>query len=282
MGLSAAMRQRAAAALAKRARGAALSREDERAIARVEKAHREAIAEEAYRAVPKKVWRKWSGRSAKQVAAAGQKHGLPLCGESIDLEALARAVHDALERRETKEHDDEIQVPRVLVGSLQSVAAYFGVARQTVTRGWKLQGMPCHPDGGYSLVDIAIWKDRRERGAADAGRGESSTRTDSFQDARHRKAVAEARDKELHSEERELKLAQLRGELVGREAVSRALAQHNAVARAMLEDLPQQIAKSVPRKMRNAVMAEASRVVRQALDALPARLETAIEGTVST
>lgn len=102
MELSERERKRARAALAKRGQGLPLSREDERAIERVERAHREAIAAEAYRAVPKKLWREWSGRQTKILNEQAERYGLPLGEATIDLAKLAPALHDFLAANATR------------------------------------------------------------------------------------------------------------------------------------------------------------------------------------
>ena len=86
----------ARAALIKRRDGLAPTREESRALARVEKAREEELRWEYYRAIPAKHWRTMSGRQTKVIHDQAARYGLPIGGPTIDLPAVVRGLHDFL------------------------------------------------------------------------------------------------------------------------------------------------------------------------------------------
>ena len=92
--------QTAAQGLAMQAAGQPLSTRKAAALRRVGKLFGAGIAAGAYRALPKRLWVKWSGRAHQQIAEQADRHNLPLAGATIDLEELAPALHELLALRE--------------------------------------------------------------------------------------------------------------------------------------------------------------------------------------
>lgn len=89
-------RELAIAGLRKRREGQRPIAAEAAAIRRVEAARAEEQRWAAYRSIPKKHWERMSGRQAKVINDQGRRYGLPLEGPVIDLEKLARALHDFL------------------------------------------------------------------------------------------------------------------------------------------------------------------------------------------
>ena len=86
----------ARAALQKRRLGQRPTREEARALARVESAREEELRWEYYRAIPAKHWREMSGRQTKVLNEQAARYGLPIGGRTIDLPAVVAALHDFL------------------------------------------------------------------------------------------------------------------------------------------------------------------------------------------
>lgn len=84
------------AALAKKRAGKKLSRDEQRAIERYQRDEEARAAKRAYSAIPKKLWVAWSGRQHKVLDLQAQTWGLPVSGETIDLAAVVRWLHDFL------------------------------------------------------------------------------------------------------------------------------------------------------------------------------------------
>ncbi|QDT71719.1 hypothetical protein [Lacipirellula limnantheis] len=74
----------------------ALSRPERAALVRFEKVKEERLRWQYYRSIPKKHWRKMSGRQAKTILEQASRYGLPLDGPTIDLPKVVRALHDFL------------------------------------------------------------------------------------------------------------------------------------------------------------------------------------------
>ena len=95
--------QTAAQALTLQAAGQPLPTRKTAALRRVGKLFGAGVAASAYRALPKRLWVKWSGRAHQQIAEQAGRHNLPLDGATIDLEQLAPALHEMLALREAAE-----------------------------------------------------------------------------------------------------------------------------------------------------------------------------------
>lgn len=90
----------AAKALAKQEANQELTVREGAALRRVSKLFAAAAMADAYRALPKKLWVKWSGRQHKQIEEQAGRHDLPLSGATINLERLAPALHELLTKRD--------------------------------------------------------------------------------------------------------------------------------------------------------------------------------------
>lgn len=95
--LSAATRRRAAEAKQKRAEGKKLTGHDQAAIERLERATlADVLWQRCYQAIPKGDYVRLSGRPHKVVDEQGQRYGLPVLGDTIDLGELLGWLHDFL------------------------------------------------------------------------------------------------------------------------------------------------------------------------------------------
>jgi hypothetical protein len=84
------------AALAKKRGGQKLKRDEQRAIERYQRDEDERARAKAYAAIPKKLWVEWSGRHHRVLLDQASTHGLPVSGETIDLAAVVKWIHDFL------------------------------------------------------------------------------------------------------------------------------------------------------------------------------------------
>lgn len=89
-------RDLARAALQKRQRGETPSREEVRALRRVERARREELAWEIYAAIPKGHWVEMSGRQHRTINEQAARYAIPFGGRTISLPDVVRALHDFL------------------------------------------------------------------------------------------------------------------------------------------------------------------------------------------
>ena len=124
-----------------------------------------------------------------------------------------------------------------VVTSLNDVALFFGVARDTVRRDWRARGMPGKLRV-WALNEIAQWRIQRAEDRAITAL-EADGDPESTAEAERRKTWAEALAAEV-------KLEQLRGELLWVEEVARETNQANTHARALLEQLPDRLLASIP------------------------------------
>jgi hypothetical protein len=83
-------------ALAKRAAGEKLTTRERATLRRHDRAQEEELRWKFYASIPQKHWRKLSGRQPKVLTDQAQRYGIPFAGRSIDLGAVARAMHDFL------------------------------------------------------------------------------------------------------------------------------------------------------------------------------------------
>ncbi len=95
-GIDAATQDLAQRALQKRRLKQRPTREEERALRRVTKAAEEKQRWEFYASIPKKHYRSMSGRQTKTLNEQAELHGIPIGGDTIDLTALVRWIHDFL------------------------------------------------------------------------------------------------------------------------------------------------------------------------------------------
>jgi hypothetical protein len=88
--------------------GAALTAKERAALKRFEKAKEEKLRWAYYATIPQKHWRRMSGRQTKVLNEQAALYGIPFCGPTIDLAAVARALHDFLAANAQKlaEEDD--------------------------------------------------------------------------------------------------------------------------------------------------------------------------------
>jgi len=84
------------AALEKRRAGLRPSRDEARALRRIEQAREEDLRWQHYHSIPKRHWREMSGRQAKVLNEQAHRYGLPIGGRTIDLPAFVAALHDFL------------------------------------------------------------------------------------------------------------------------------------------------------------------------------------------
>jgi hypothetical protein len=83
-------------ALAKKRGGQKLKQTEQRALDRYQRDEAERARDRAYGAIPKKLWVQWSGRHHRVLLDQAATHGLPVGGETIDLAAVVRWLHDFL------------------------------------------------------------------------------------------------------------------------------------------------------------------------------------------
>ena len=89
-------RELAAEALRKRQAGQQPSARETAALRRIEKDREETLRWQYYGSIPQKHWRRMSGRQTKVLHEQADLYGIPFGGPTIDLSAVARAVHDFL------------------------------------------------------------------------------------------------------------------------------------------------------------------------------------------
>lgn len=89
-------RQLAVAAARKRQAGQKLTRDEDRALRRVQRYQEETDRWKHYAAVPKDHYVRLSGRQHKIVDEQARRYGLPLLGETIDLATVLVRFHDLL------------------------------------------------------------------------------------------------------------------------------------------------------------------------------------------
>lgn len=104
----------ARAALQKRRLGQRPTREESRALARIEKAREEDLRWRYYRTIPQRHWREFSGRQAKVLREQAARYGLPFGERTVDLPAVVRALHDFLAANARKLAADEPGDPPAL------------------------------------------------------------------------------------------------------------------------------------------------------------------------
>src|SRR3990167_816588 len=95
---SAGRKKRAAAAVAKQARGEKLSREQVCDRDWLQARGRDAQLRESLAAVPKGLYCQLAARQQKGIDEHGRRHQLPLLGSEVDLFAAIKAFHDLLAR----------------------------------------------------------------------------------------------------------------------------------------------------------------------------------------
>src|SRR4051812_40675267 len=81
-------------AVAKKRAGQKLKRDELRAIERYQRDEDEKARRRAYAAIPKKYWVDWSGRDYRALLNQAATYGLPVSGQTIDLAAVVRWIHD--------------------------------------------------------------------------------------------------------------------------------------------------------------------------------------------
>lgn len=89
-------------ALAKKRAGHKLKRDELRAIERYQRDEDERARRRHYAEIPKKLWVQWSGRQHKVLNDQAAAHGLPVSGETIDLAAVVKWLHEFLAANQYK------------------------------------------------------------------------------------------------------------------------------------------------------------------------------------
>ena len=92
-----------------------LTRQEQAALKRHEKAQEEKRRWQYYRTIPQKHWREMSGRQTKVINEQAVRYGLPFGGPVVELPAVVRAWHDFLAENAVKlakdEPDEMLQAP---------------------------------------------------------------------------------------------------------------------------------------------------------------------------
>lgn len=98
--------------LAKKRAGHKLKQAEQRAIDRYQRDEDERARLRHYSDIPKKQWVQWSGRDHRRLLDQATTYGLPVSGETINLPAVVKWLHDFLAenthklRREDANEDD--------------------------------------------------------------------------------------------------------------------------------------------------------------------------------
>jgi len=114
---------------------------------------------------------------------------------------------------------------RRVVRTRGEVARFFEVSERTIGY-WQSRGMPGGP-GDYDLDEIVSWREREGLGRSD----EDSVR-----------ALGQRIDNEM----KQLKLGQLRGELIAVEPIVRLFTRHIHEAKAIFEQIPERVLSALP------------------------------------
>ena len=105
----------ARAALEKRQHGETPTSRELEALRRVERRRDERLRDQHYRTIPKKLWRKWSGRQNKVLDEQADRYGIPFGSATISLPDVVRALHDFFARHAGKlaaEPDGDASIER--------------------------------------------------------------------------------------------------------------------------------------------------------------------------
>lgn len=94
-------------ALAKKRAGHKLKRDELRAIERYQRDEDERASRRHYGAIPKKLWCEWSGRHRRVLLDQAETYGLPVSGETIDLAAVVKWLHEFLAANTQKLRKDD-------------------------------------------------------------------------------------------------------------------------------------------------------------------------------
>lgn len=133
---------------------------------------------------------------------------------------------------------------RQTVRTQAEIANHFGVADRTVAY-WRGRGMPGEP-GDYDLDEIAAWRDREGLARVDAN-------------------SVKAEGQRIDNELKQLKLDQMRGELVAIDVIVRLFTRHIHEAKAILDQVPDRAISALPaktpRKIRTSVRDECRKIV---------------------
>jgi len=87
--------------------GKDLTKNERRAVKRHEKEQEERLRWKFYETIPQKHWAKLSGRQAKVINEQAQRYGIPFSGATVNLPAVARAIHDFLAANAVKLAEDD-------------------------------------------------------------------------------------------------------------------------------------------------------------------------------
>jgi phage terminase Nu1 subunit (DNA packaging protein) len=135
-----------------------------------------------------------------------------------------------------------------VVGTQEDVSRAFGVAARSVKR-WSQSGMPKRDDGRYDIVDIAVWKYKRERVP---GQGEPAAAQVG------EAAQADIEYRKLRTLKEKAEYERLIGTVVERSEVARVIgAKVTSVKNALL---------SIPRKLTPRLLGADARAISAVLD----------------
>jgi hypothetical protein len=160
----------------------ALSAPERTALKRHERDKEERLRWQFYRSIPQKHWRAMSGRQAKVINEQAERYGLPLGGPTVNLPALARALHDFLAENALKLAQDDDDP--LLRGGGSPALEQYRVERTALARLDRLeregilrsagdalgrQHGPAATDLLYEALDDAAREVERSFGAGDDG-----------------------------------------------------------------------------------------------------------------
>lgn len=137
--------------------------------------------------------------------------------------------------------------PRI-VKTLREVCVFFGVAYNTVQK-WKLNGMPCLPDG-YDLAAIAMWRESRKP---------APSKNDT--------ELAAIREQKIREQYRGLKMENdlTAGELCYVDDISREWHERVSNAKAYLEEIAERCEVVLPADIQHDIAQRIERVIHDTL-----------------
>jgi hypothetical protein len=108
-----------------------LNAQERAALKRHEREKEERLRWQFYKTIPQKHWRQMSGRQTKVLREQEERYGLPLGGPTVNLPALARALHDFLAENALKLAQDD---DPLLQGSGSPALEQYRVERAALAR----------------------------------------------------------------------------------------------------------------------------------------------------
>ena len=126
------------------------------------------------------------------------------------------------------------------------VAEFFGVSHTVVRKDWRARGMPGE-NGRYALNEIAQWQAERLRDSRTAPEED---------DLKRRQEEADTLKKEIDAEQRALNLAKAKSEVIDRAEAMAEIEEMCNDIRARFEQIPAEVATSVPPEFRSDIIAD--------------------------